>query len=256
MACVHEFHGVSQQQNHVCINCGEISTVQNYTVDDARFEICIRQTFTANVDRFYERKNHFSSLIYQLLGISNLNLPEEVIELGKEVKTVTELRKKLKEHKFSQHIPSAARILENSHPQKFLCTQSTRQIIQRLLRMFCYVERAWVKLQPKLAPRRKSFLNYNFVLKKLCERIHEGDMCRDLKQLKSPHVKKQMEIYWKAIEVFLNWEPMEKLKIQKFPVVALLPNKWNPCVHDGKFVKKRCREHQTHESWRKKPRCT
>ena len=51
MSCEHEFHAVFNEKNHVCILCGLISTIPQYSVEDARFEICIRGTFTKNQER-------------------------------------------------------------------------------------------------------------------------------------------------------------------------------------------------------------
>ena len=254
--CTHNFCAVSNQQNWVCIECGLVSTINNYSVEDARFEICIRQTFTKVSVRFYERKNHFTSLIYQLLGISNLHMPENVLKIGKKAKTVEEVRDMLKKNGLSQYIPSAPRILESGNPDKFECTYSTRRIIEKLLRMFLSVERAWDRLKSKLAPKRKSFLNYNFVLRKLCDRIGQSAMCRDLKSLKSAQVEKNMNFYWKEIEKFLKWSSTEELAQKKFPVYALLPNKWNPSVQNGKFVKRKYPEHQKHMLSQKKQRHT
>jgi len=253
--CDHEFHAVPQERNHVCIKCGLISTIPQYSVEDARFEICIRGTFTKNQERFYERKNHFCSLIYQLLGISNLHLPESVLKVGKKAKNVNELRILLKKNKMSQYIPSAARILENCDPE-FTCSYSTRSIIQKLLKLFGSVERTWDKLKEQLAPTRKSFLSYNFVLKKLCERIGKPDMCRDLKPLKSLNVLKQMEFYWQKIIEHLNWKPTEQLVNQTFDVVPLLPNKWSLSEQSVKILKKQCLKSQTYAPVLKKPRYT
>jgi hypothetical protein len=254
--CIHDFQAVSQQANHVCVKCGLFSTISQYSVEDARFEICIRGTFTKNQERFYLRKNHFTSLIYQLLGISNLHLPKRVVEIGKKAKNVQELRKLLKENKMSQYIPSSARILETCDPENFSCSQSTRCIIQKLLTLFVSVERAWDKLREKLAPTRKSFLSYNFILKKLCERIGKAEICRDLKPLKSSVVLKKMNFYWKEILKFLHWKPTEQWVNQTFPVYALKPNKWTLSAENVKVLKRQYQEDQTRSTVSKRQRCT
>ena len=227
MSCVHELHQVSGENKEVCIKCGWISSVEIQSFEDARWEIAIRGTYSTVDSRRYERKNHFMSVCYQLFGISNLKVPLNVLDLCKNCDSLKEVREVLKKNKLSQYVSNANCILECVHT-KYVCVQTNRQTLEKLLKMFLMVERVWLKMKDSVAPDRKAFLNYNFVLIKLCALLHVSHLCRDIKKIKSTAIKKKMELYWQLIMDKLCWTPTVttvKKHLQPFPVYQ---NKWNP----------------------------
>ena len=66
----------------------------------------------------------------------------------------------------------------------------------------------WVKI---VAPQRKNFLSYGYVLYKFCELLGEDDLLQYFSLLKSQDKLYQMDAIWKKICQELQWEYIPSL---------------------------------------------
>jgi hypothetical protein len=193
--------------SEAAIVCRECSTNQNYggnTANVLRANARFMGSNRIDSPHYYERKSHFIHIIRELSGECNTKIPPKVytvIRAGE--MTLNGARASLRKAKLSSYICSVPRILENLSPHT--CVSISYENLRMLVNDFKQVSWAWDRLHTTIAPNRKSFIAYPFVLKKLCERRNLDYLCRDAKKVKSAHANVKLEKYWKAIVTKLNW---------------------------------------------------
>jgi ribosomal protein S27E len=168
-----------------------------------------RYTGTNYIDspHYYERKSHFIHIINELTGRCRTHIPKQVFDVVLEGElTLQGARASLRKAKLSSYICSVPRILEELSPHN--CVSITYNEREALLADFKHVSWTWELIKAKVAPKRKSFLTYTFVIRKLCKRHKLDFLCRDLKRVKSVQTNALLEKYWKAVEKQLEWDKL------------------------------------------------
>lgn len=189
----------------ICTMCSTDQTYggnsSSYLKEQARFSTTNR----VDSPHFYERKSHFLHIIREIVGICKTRIPLRVYDVVKAGElTVAGARHSLRKAKLSAHICSVPRILEQLG--RYTCVTLSNSNIHTLVREFEQVSRVWDLIKPRCAPKRKGFIAYPFVLKKLCERQKLGYVCRDIKEVKSIKGCVALEKYWKLIMKKLDWD--------------------------------------------------
>lgn len=195
------------EDKEAAIICKDCATEQNYRGNSADILKANAKFMGHNrIDspHYYERKSHFIHIINELTGKCATKIPSRVFEVVKKGEiTLQGARSSLRKAKLSEYICAVPRILESLSPHS--CVSVSNENIRSLLMDFKEVSWAWDRIRHKIAPKRKSFIAYPFVLKKLCERRNMEYLCRDVKRVKSAQASALLEKYWKAITKKLNW---------------------------------------------------
>lgn len=163
----------------------------------------------------YKRMNHFNECLSQFQAKESTEIPQEVydtilLEMKKERNTnlASLTRKKvkayLKKHankrfnKYYEHIPHIINRL-NGLPPKTM----TPKMEEELRMMFRQMQTPFEKHRPK---DRKNFLNYNYVLHKLCQLKGWDQFLTCFPLLKSKDKLYQQDKIWRNICADLSWE--------------------------------------------------
>tara|TARA_R110000822_G_scaffold220220_4_gene354249 strand:+ start:915 stop:1628 length:714 start_codon:yes stop_codon:yes gene_type:complete len=157
----------------------------------------------------YKRLNHYKEVINQIQGKELTNMPELVIIKMKELivkerlelkdLTILKTRKMLKDlkfNKFYEHL-SLIRSRLGIPPPLF-----SRELESRLINLFNLIQAPFNKHVPD---GRINFLNYYYVLYKLCELIGETTYLEYFPMLKDHKKIKDQDAIWAKICEELNW---------------------------------------------------
>jgi hypothetical protein len=200
--CKHRCYIDNTSATLVCVNCGIVKE-NGVVTHDVEME---NNKFTGHANNYvkphiYDRLSHFVHIIRELMAVCQTKIPQEVIDVCVESKpeSIQELRRILRFNRFSLHVCSAVRIYEMINPN-YVSVQYDYDRLKILVCFFKETLHIWDLIKKKVAPHRKSFLNYPFVLIKLCDELHFKDISRDAKKIKSPIVNRTMEKYWSEIQ--------------------------------------------------------
>ena len=157
----------------------------------------------------YKRLNHMKEILNQIQGKEATNMPEIVIIKMKELMSVERLelkdltilktRKMLKDLKFNKYYEhlSLIRGRLGVAPPIF-----SRELEARLINMFNLIQSPFNKHVPV---GRVNFLNYYYVLYKLCELIGEIKYLEYFPMLKEKTKIKEQDLIWANICEELGW---------------------------------------------------
>jgi hypothetical protein len=160
----------------------------------------------------YKRENHFNEWIVQFQGQESVNIPPELIEKlrsefkKQKVKSLEDIThpkirtalKKLKYHKYYEHIPYIVTILTGKKPLRI-----TNELEEKLRQMFKLIQDPFDRNCPS---NRKNFLSYSYVLYKFFELLEEDDFLPCFTLLKSKEKLYQQDVIWKKMCKDLQWE--------------------------------------------------
>ena len=158
----------------------------------------------------YRRINHFKEILSQFQAKETTQIPDEVIEkiklqikkeritlLKKKKKKSKDILKKLGYNKYYEHISFIKDKLGIKPPIM------TPELEEKLCNLFMEIEKHY----PKHCPSdRVNFLNYYYVLFKLCELLKERKFLPYFPMLKDPIKRIEQDITWKKICKELNWQ--------------------------------------------------
>lgn len=163
----------------------------------------------------YKRLNHFNECLAQFQAKESTEIPQEIynvilFEMKKERNTnlaslnkrkVREYLKKHGHNKYYEHIPHIINRL-NGIPPKTM----TPKMEEELRVMFLQIQEPFERHRP---PSRKNFLNYNYVLHKLCE-LRQNGFAEHFPLLKSKDNLDEQDDIWKKIcadlrQINLRW---------------------------------------------------
>ena len=157
----------------------------------------------------YKRINHFREILAQFQAKETTQIPEYVIEsiklqVKKERMRLTDLTnqktkdilKKLGFNKYYEHIPFIKDKLGIQPP-----IMSPR-LEEKLCCLFLEVEKQYAKHCPN---DRVNFLNYYYVLYKMCELLKETTFLKHFPMLKDPVKRIEQDAIWKKICKDLSW---------------------------------------------------
>ena len=204
-SCGGELIPVDHEGIKVCNKCGK---QQKFLVEhdkpsykDPPKEVC----FYA-----YKRINHFREILSQFQAKETTQIPEQVIEdiknqIKKErisiydltTKKSKDILKKLGYNKYYEHIPFIKDKLGIKPPIM------TPELEDKLCNLFMEIEKQYSKHCPN---DRVNFLNYYYVLFKLCELLDERSFLSYFPMLKDPIKRIEQDITWKKICNEMNWQ--------------------------------------------------
>jgi len=158
----------------------------------------------------YKKINHFKEILAQFQGKETTQIPDEVVEqiqqqikkerIGIEQLSHTktkEILKKLGFNKYYEHIA----FIKNKmgiKPPVF-----SPELEDTLCNLFMEIQAPYAKTCPDY---RVNFLNYYYVLYKLCELLEEIQYLHDIPLLKDREKLIEQDETWKKMCVEINWE--------------------------------------------------
>ena len=158
----------------------------------------------------YKRINHFREILAQFQAKESTKIDKKVIDDIK--KQITKQRITLKDltnaktksilkllgyNKYYEHIPFIKEKLGIKPPTMPI------QLEQTLCNLFMEIQKPYAKFCPS---ERVNFLNYYYVLYKLCELLGEDSYLPHFYLLKDPIKRMEQDEIWKKICGELNWE--------------------------------------------------
>lgn len=158
----------------------------------------------------YKRINHFREILAQFQAKESTRIEPEVIEnIKKQIKkqrlTLDQLTnnktksilKLLGYNKYYEHIPFIKEKLGIKPPVMSI------ELEQKLCNLFMEIQRPYAKFCPS---KRVNFLNYYYVLYKMCELLGEDSYLKHFYLLKDPVKRMEQDDIWRKICGELNWE--------------------------------------------------
>ena len=158
----------------------------------------------------YKRINHFREILAQFQAKETTQIPEEVLtniiqQIKKERITLKQMTnkkakdilKKLGYNKYYEHIPFIKDKLGIKPPIM------KPQLEETLCSLFMDIQKPYAKHCPD---DRVNFLNYYYVLYKMCELLGESDFLPFFPMLKDPVKRIEQDEIWKKICKELHWE--------------------------------------------------
>ncbi len=163
----------------------------------------------------YKRINHFREILAQFQAKETTQIPEEVIEniksqIKKERITLKDMTnkkakdilKKLGYNKYYEHIPFIKDKLGIKPPVMSPELEAT------LCNLFMEIQKPYAKHCPD---DRVNFLNYYYVLYKICELLGEDRFLPFFPMLKDPVKRIEQDEIWKKICAELQWQFIETI---------------------------------------------
>lgn len=158
----------------------------------------------------YKKINHFKEIIAQFQGKETTQINDDVIhQINQQIKKerisidklthykTKEILKKLGFNKYYEHIAFIKNKL-GIKPPVF-----TPELEDTLCNLFMEIQAPYAKTCPDY---RVNFLNYYYVLFKLCELLEETQYLHDIPLLKDREKLIEQDETWKKMSVELNWE--------------------------------------------------
>lgn len=158
----------------------------------------------------YKRINHFREILAQVQGKETTTVSDEVIEsikaqMRRERISIEEMTnektktilKNLGYNKYYEHIPFIKEKLGIKPPVMPV------ELEQKLCNLFLEIQKPYAKFCPD---ERVNFLNYYYVLYKMCELLEADEYLDHFYMLKDPVKRMEQDEIWKKICKELNWE--------------------------------------------------
>jgi len=158
----------------------------------------------------YKRINHFREILAQFQAKETTQIPEKVLKDIKEQikkerinlkqmtnKKAKDILKKLGYNKFYEHIPFIKDKLGIKPPVM------KPELEEKLCNLFMDIQQPYSRHCPDT---RVNFLNYYYVLYKMCELLDEKKFLPFFPMLKDPVKRIEQDVIWKKICNELNWE--------------------------------------------------
>jgi len=197
--------------DQICINCGIAINILTNDEDQISYSDNIEPVNVFN----YKRNNHFQECLNQLQAKENTTIPSKIIEdLTKEFKKynitdpklftpvlVKSYLKKLKYNKYYEHIPTIINEFCGLRAPKL-----TPELEEQLKIMFDEIQAPFEKHSKIICPDRKNFLNYNYILYKMCELLNKDEFLNCFPLLKNREILYQHDLIWRGICTDCKWE--------------------------------------------------
>ena len=158
----------------------------------------------------YKRINHFREIIAQFQAKETTSIDDQVIidikqQIKKERITIHQLSndkmkqilKKLGYNKYYEHISFIKEKIGIKPPKMSI------ELETKLCNLFLEIQKPYAKFCPNA---RVNFLNYYYVLYKLCELLREDTYLPYFYMLKDQVKRMEQDEIWKKICKYLNWE--------------------------------------------------
>lgn len=163
----------------------------------------------------YKRINHLNEFLAQFQAKETTDIPDDIyneilVEIKKEriknMATITPdkmrvILRKIKRNDYYEHIPYIINQLNGLPPP--VISSEVEDIIRN---MFKEIQVPFEELRPKVIPKRKNFLSYNYVMYKFFELLELDEYLQCFMLLKSRNKLHQQDLIWKHICDALNWQ--------------------------------------------------
>jgi len=194
-----------------CIECG---CVQENSIMDFQIsykDLCdtlIKTNFS------YKRINRFNEILSTLQAKETIDIPEYVLasvkkEIVKEgtnlnVLTVKKIKNYLKRSSLTNYYEHAPYILSSINGKRTL--QLSVEVEDKLRDMFKEIQDPYEVAKNIVVPKRKSFLNYHYVIYKFAELLSLDSFKQHFTLLKSNEKLRTQDKIWKEICKILDWK--------------------------------------------------
>ena len=192
-----------------CNACGATIPWQNNTraalsYNDPREEVHVYP---------YRRANHFQEWLIQCQAKQTTDISEEVFEqIRAEMRkrrlseddlnstNIKSIMKSLRLNKYYEHIAYIMYRITRKAPLRL-----SMEVEERMKQMFTQVQAPFDKVVVFVAPKRKNFLSYSFVIRKFAELMEIDDIVEKFPLLKSREKLHVQDAIWKAICEEISW---------------------------------------------------
>lgn len=195
----------------LCPSCGMTVPYMEVSHTNLSFEDQLGRNYN---NCAYKRVNHFSEWINSLQARESTVIPDAVLDAVRlefkkhratSTSDITPVQvkkhlKKLRLSKWYEHVHAICHALGTSPPVLSPGLETT------LKNMFAEIQAPFNKHVKRVAPARKNFLSYSYVLYKFCELLGETELMKHFSLLKSQEKLHQMDVIWKCICEELQWE--------------------------------------------------
>ena len=191
----------------ICTQCGDSELIllendKNYYKDSTNeLKICS-----------YKRVNHLSEILNQFQAKETTDFDPDIYD---KIKTelniqriynyknldfiiIKKILKKLKLNKFYEHTHHIINILNGLPPPTI-----TREQEEYIKKIFKDIQKPFSIYRPK---KRKNFLNYNYIIHKICELLEYDNFLPNFPLLKSRINLEEQDIVWEKICTYNNYE--------------------------------------------------
>ena len=183
----------------MCEDCGIF-------YDEPEFIVTDLYNYIARPKRSYHRLDHFKEVLGQFQGREGKHIPPEILHQIKyelsvfnEV-TAIDVKKAIRKLKLTKY-------MENFYYILFTVTGKQppyikREIEDKIVRMFKMIDRVWCSIE---RDRRRSFLNYYYILFKLLELMDQSELLPQVPLLRTRLRLRQHDFLWKKVCDELGW---------------------------------------------------
>jgi hypothetical protein len=182
----------------MCEDCGVFFDEPEYIVYDL-------YNYQAKPQRFYNRLDHFKEVLSQFQGSEGKEIPKEIVEQikaklpeSKDASAVKSVMRKLKLTKYMENFNYIVFAVTGTQPPYI-----PKLVQEKLIRMFKQIDRAFGNVQKD---KRKSFLNYYYILYKLLELMGQTELLPDIPLLRTRVRLRQHDAIWKLLCEELDWK--------------------------------------------------
>lgn len=192
---------------YICTSCGESDLIllendkQSYKDSNIESKACA-----------YKRANHLSEILNQFQAKESTEIDEEVyLKIKDELKIqriydyktldhklMKKILKKLKLNKYYEHIHHIINNLNSMPPPTM-----TREQEENIKKTFKEIQKPFILYRPK---KRKNFLNYNYIIHKICELYEYDEFLPFFPLLKSRINLEEQDLVWEKICKYKNYE--------------------------------------------------
>ena len=183
----------------MCEDCGILC-------DEPEFIVTDLYNYIARPKRSYHRLDHFKEVLGQFQGREGKHIPPEILHQIKyelsvfnEV-TALDVKKAIRKLKLTRY-------MENFYYILFTVTGKQppyikREVEDKIVRMFKMIDRVWSTIE---RDRRRSFLNYYYILFKLLELMDQSELLPQVPLLRTRLRLRQHDFLWKKVCDELGW---------------------------------------------------
>lgn len=193
----------------ICESCGSTQQVVSHNAKDLSYKDSVPMIHTYP----YRRSNHFQEWLTQFQGRESTIIPTEIFDaiagelrkrrLPKENLTEAGLKsvlKALRLNKYYEHIPYLLHAITGKKPITL-----SNDVEEQLKQMFQSIQVPFALAVKRVAPQRRNFLSYSYVLRKFSELLELDDIATKFPLLKSREKLHVQDVIWKDICKQLNW---------------------------------------------------
>ena len=191
----------------ICTSCGDSEPILlesdkvNYKDSNIELKACA-----------YKRTNHLSEILNQFQAKESTEIDKEIYEQIKnelhiqriydyntlDHKIIKKILKKLKLNKYYEHTHHIINNLNGIPPPTI-----SREQEENIKKLFKDIQKPFTIYRPK---KRKNFLNYNYIIHKICELLEYDDFLTHFPLLKSRINLEEQDLVWEKICKYKNYE--------------------------------------------------